>query len=241
LAALEGKVDIHLSESISIQDMPGNERPRERLMQYGAAALSNAELLAIILRTGTTQENVLHLAERILARYQGLHGLAQASPEELQDVPGLGAAKATQILAALEIGKRSITYNGHERPMIHTALDAARLVLDMGTLRQEQVRVILLDSGQRVIAIPTIYTGTLNMSVLPVSEIFREAITRNSPAVILIHNHPSGDPSPSPEDIELTRTLIAAGNLLDIQVIDHLIIGQPRWVSLKEMRLGFRS
>jgi len=230
-----------MSEPISIQDMPDNERPRERLMQYGANALSNAELLAIILRTGTAQENVVRLAERILARYQGLHGLAQASPEELQDVPGLGAAKATQILAALEIGKRSITYNGNERPTIHTAADAARLVMDMGTLRQEQVRVLLLDSTQRVIAIPTVYTGTLNTSVLRIAEIFREAITRNSPALILIHNHPSGDPSPSPEDMELTRTLIAAGNLLDIQVIDHLIIGQPRWLSLKEMGLGFRS
>jgi DNA repair protein RadC len=230
-----------LNESISIHDMPDKERPRERLMQYGASALSNAELLAIILRTGTAQENVLHLAERILARYQGLQGLAQTSPDELQDVPGLGAAKATQILAALEIGKRSITHRGNERPIIQTAADAARLVMDMGTLRQEQVHVILLDSGQRVIAIPTVYTGTLNTSVLRVSEIFREAITRNSPAVILVHNHPSGDPSPSPEDIELTRTLIAAGNLLDIQVFDHLIIGQSRWVSLKEMRLGFRS
>jgi DNA repair protein RadC len=230
-----------LSESISIHDMPDNERPRERLMHYGASALSNAELLAIILRTGTAQENVLHLAERILARYEGLQGLAQASPNELQDITGLGMAKATQIMAALEIGKRSITHSGNERPVIHAAADAARLVMDMGTLRQEQVRVILLDSGQRVIAIPTVYTGTINTSVLRVSEIFREAITRNSPAIILVHNHPSGDPSPSPEDIELTRTLIAAGNLLDIQVFDHLIIGQPGWVSLKEMRLGFRS
>lgn len=230
-----------MSDSISIHDMPGNERPRERLMQHGANALSNAELLAIILRTGTTQENVLHLAERILARYQGLQGLAQTSPEELQQVAGLGEAKATQILAALEIGKRAMAYNGNERPVVTAAVDAARLVMDMSALRQEQVRIILLDSGRRVIAIPTVYIGTLNTSVLRVSEIFREAITRNSPALILAHNHPSGDPAPSPEDIELTRTLVAAGNLLDIQVLDHLIIGQPRWTSLKEMGLGFRS
>ncbi len=230
-----------MNDSISIQDMPGNERPRERLMQYGANALSNAELLAIILRTGTAQENVLHLAERILARYQGLQALSQTSPEELQQVAGLGAAKATQILAALEIGKRAMTYNGNERPIVNAAADAARLVMDMGALRQEQVRIILLDTARRVIAIPTVYIGTLNTSVLRVSEIFREAITRNSPALILAHNHPSGDPSPSPEDIELTRTLVAAGNLLDIQVLDHLIIGQPRWTSLKEMGLGFRA
>jgi DNA repair protein RadC len=230
-----------MSDSISIQDMPGNERPRERLMQHGANALSNAELLAIILRTGTAQENVLHLAERILARYQGLQGLSQTSPEELQQVAGLGEAKATQILAALEIGKRAMVYNGNERPIVNAAVDAARLVMDMRNLRQEQVRAILLDSGRRVIAIATVYIGTLNTSVLRVSEIFREAITRNSPALILAHNHPSGDPSPSPEDIELTRTLVAAGNLLDIQVLDHIIIGQPRWTSLKEMGLGFRS
>jgi DNA repair protein RadC len=220
--------------------MPDNERPRERLIQHGANALSTAELLAVILRTGTTGENVLHLAERLLARYQGLHGLAQTSPEELQQIPGLGAAKATQILAALEIGKRLVAYNGDERPLIHTAADAARLVADMGSLRQEQVRVILLDTARRVMAIPTVYIGTLNTSVLRVAEIFREAITRNSPAIILTHNHPSGDPSPSPEDIELTRTLVAAGNLLDIQLLDHLIIGQPRWASLKEMGLAFQ-
>jgi len=230
-----------MDDTISIQDMPGNERPRERLMQYGAAALSNAELLAIILRTGTAQENVLRLAERILVRYQGLHGLAQASADELQHLPGLGQAKATQILASLEIGKRLMGYNSDERPAIVSARDAAELVMDMGSLRQEQVRVILLDSARRVIAIPTVYIGTLNASVLRVSEIFREAITRNSPALILAHNHPSGDPAPSPQDIELTRTLAAAGSLLDIQVIDHLIIGQPRWVSLKEMGLGFRT
>jgi DNA repair protein RadC len=235
----ESKLRGDVDESISIQDMPGNERPRERLLQYGAAALSNAELLAIILRTGTAQENVLRLAERLLARYQGLQGIAQASPEELQEVSGLGSAKATQILAALEIGKRAITYQAQDRPVIKSAADAAQLVIDMGNLRQEQVRIILLDNGRRVIAIPTVYMGTLNTSVLRVSEIFREAITRNSPAVILAHNHPSGDPAPSPEDVELTRTLVAAGKLLDIQVIDHLIIGQTRWVSLKEMRLGF--
>jgi DNA repair protein RadC len=229
------------TEKISIHHLPDSERPRERLIQHGASALSNAELLAIILRTGTASENVLHLAERLLARYQGLTGLAQTSPDELQQVPGLGLAKATQILAALEIGRRALAYIGDERPIIRNASDAARLVLDMGSLQQEQVRAILLDSARRVISIPTIYVGTLNTTVLRVSEIFREAITRNSPALLLVHNHPSGDPSPSPEDVELTRTLIAAGKLLDIQVLDHIIIGRPGWKSLKEIGLGFRS
>jgi DNA repair protein RadC len=227
--------------SLSIQDMPGSERPRERLMQHGATALSNAELLAIILRTGTSNENVIRLAEKLLAQYGGLYGLAGSSPQELQQIPGLGLAKATQILAALEIGRRLSTQTVNEHPVIHNAEQAVRLVSDMSYLRQEQVRVILMDTARRAVATPTVYIGTLNTSVLRMSEIFREAITRNVPALILVHNHPSGDPSPSPEDIELTRGLIAAGKLLDIQVVDHLIIGHARWVSLKEMGLAFQS
>jgi DNA repair protein RadC len=210
------------------------------LLTQGAASLSSAELLAILLRTGTTQENVVHLAERILAEYDGLHGLAQASIAELLQFRGLGEAKIAQIMAGIEIGRRLTKYRPDERLPINTAADAARLVGDMGSLRQEHVRVILLDSARRVISIPTVYIGTLNASVLRVSEIYREAITRNSPAIILAHNHPSGDVSPSPEDIELTRTLIAAGQLLDIMLLDHLIIGDQVWTSLKDMGLAFR-
>ncbi len=224
---------------ITISEMPGDERPRERLLAQGAASLSSGELLAIILRTGTVEENVLHLAERILSHYNGVHGLAQATPADLQQIKGLGAAKIAQILAALEIGKRLMTYRPGERPVINSAADAARLVLDMSHLPQEHVRVLLLDSMRRVIAIPTIYIGTVNASVLRVSEIFREAVTRNCPAMILAHNHPAGDATPSPEDVELTRTLIAAGQLLDIVLLDHLVVGHDGWASLKEMGLGF--
>jgi DNA repair protein RadC len=224
---------------ITISEMPGDERPRERLLAQGAASLSSAELLAIILRTGTAEENVLHLAERLLAHYNGLHGLAQAMPADLQQMKGLGAAKIAQILAALEIGKRLMTYRPGERPIINSAADAARLVLDMNHLPQEHVRVILLDSMRRVVAITTVYIGTINASVLRVSEIYREAVTRNCPAMILAHNHPAGDANPSPEDIELTRTLIAAGQLLDIVLLDHLVIGHHGWASLKEMGLAF--
>ena len=193
------------------------------------------------MRTGTAQENVLRLAGRILARYQGLQGLAQASPSELERIKGLGRAKIAQLVAAMELGKRLLSYRPDERPTIQRAADAARLMLDMGSLPQEHVRVMLLDGTRRVLAIPTIYIGTLNTSVLRVSEIFREAITRNSPAIILVHNHPSGDPSPSPEDIELTHTLINAGRLLDIALLDHLIIGHQNWVSIKELGLAFDS
>jgi DNA repair protein RadC len=228
-----------VDESISIHDMPQAERPRERLMTVGAASLSSAELLAIILRTGTAQENVLRLCERILANFDGLQGLAQASRADLQQIHGLGEAKTAQIIAVLELGRRLMAYTPNERPMINSAADAARLLMDMGHLQQEHVRVMLLDMNRRVLATPTVYIGTLNASVLRVSEVFREAVTRNSPAMIVAHNHPSGDPSPSPEDIEITRTLVAAGKLLDIALIDHLIIGQQEWRSLKQTGLGF--
>jgi DNA repair protein RadC len=225
--------------SLSMRDLPDSERPRERLFSYGAAALSNAELLAIILRTGSQEENVLHLCERVLAQYQGLQGLAQATATDLEQFRGLGKAKIAQLMAVLELGKRLTAYQPGEHPIVQNAADAARLVKDMSNLPQEHVRAILLDTSNQVIAIPTIYIGTLNASVLRVSEVYREAITRNSPAMILAHNHPSGDPSPSPDDIEITRSLFAAGKLLDIALLDHLIIGRQRWVSFKEMGLVF--
>jgi len=228
-------------DHITIHDMPDAERPRERLLKHGAASLSSGELVAIILGTGTRHENVLQLAARLLAHAGGLHGLARITAAELRQVKGLGDARSTAILAALELGKRLYREPVEERPRIQSAADAARLVSDMSHLNQEQVRVILLDSNRRVIAIPTVYLGTVNMSIIRVAELFREAITRNSPAIILTHNHPSGDSMPSPEDVELTRTVISAGKLLDIQLIDHLIIGQQSWHSLRDMGLAFRD
>lgn len=222
-----------------LRDLPDSERPRERMLNHGAGKLSNVELIAILLRTGTAKENVLRLAERLLIHYGGLKGLAQASPDDLRHIDGLGDAKIAQILAALELGKRLLTYHPDERPTLHEAKDAAKLVMDMGDLQQEHIRVILLDNARRVIAIPTVYIGTVNAAMLRTSEIFRDAIIRNAPAVILVHNHPSGDPSPSPEDIELTRTLFDAGRLLDIILLDHIIIGRQDWRSLKELNLGF--
>ncbi len=228
------------SHSLSIHDLPAGERPRERLLLNGAKTLSNAELLAIILRTGTAKDNVIHLAERVLAACDGLHGLMQISPAELEAIPGLGAAKISEILALIELAQRLSAQPADANPIITSAEDAAQMVMDMRYLAQEQVRVMLLDHGRRVIHISTIYIGTLNASVVRVAEIFREAISRNSAAIILVHNHPAGDAQPSPEDIELTRALIAAGQLLDIQFLDHLIIGSSGWVSLKTLRLGFQ-
>lgn len=226
-------------ERIPMQSIPSEDRPRERLFAQGAAALSNAELLAIILRTGSAQENVVHLCERILAQYEGLAGLSQATPATLERIKGLGEAKIAQIIAVLELSRRMTMFRSEDRPVIRSSSDAAQLMSDMAGLPQEHVRVLLLDNGRRVLATPTIYIGTVNTSVLRVSEIFREAITRNSPAIILVHNHPSGDFSPSPEDVELTRVIVAAGRLLDIQVLDHLIVASAGWSSLKDLGLGF--
>lgn len=227
------------TDNYTIHDMPDDERPRERLLQHGSDALSTTELLAIILRTGTPDENVLQLAGRILAEYDGLRGLSRVSAAELTRFKGLGKAKSAQILAALALGQRASLLQPEQRPQIQKAVDAASLLMDMGHLSQEQVRVILLDSGRRVVSTQTVYKGTVNMSVLRVAEMYREAIVRNCPAMIVAHNHPSGDANPSPEDIDLTRALVAAGDLLDIQLVDHLIIGQNQWRSLREMGLGF--
>lgn len=215
-------------------------RPRERLIAEGPAALSDAELLAIILGTGTAQEPVLDMAQRILSQCGGLHGLAEAQPTDLHTIRGLGPARATQIAAALELGKRLVTtYTTDERPLIRTAADAAHLVRDMAQLNQEHVRLILLDTGQRLLGMPTIYVGTRNASVVRIAELFREAIINDSTALIMVHNHPSGDTDPSPEDIDFTRDLIAVGRLLDIAVIDHLIIGRYGYASLRELGLAF--
>ena len=225
----------------SFKSLPPNERPRERMLSLGAATLSNVELIAVLLRTGTATDNVLQVAEQILIKCGGLAGLMRATHTDLMKIDGMGPTKATQIMAVVELAKRAMILPAAARVVIDKAEDAARLFMDMQFLEQEHVRILLLDSARRVIASPTIYIGTLNSSVLRVSEIFRDAITRNSAAIVMAHNHPSGDPTPSPEDMELTHTLIAAGKLLDIQVIDHLIMGHNQWVSMKAMGLSFQE
>jgi len=224
----------------TIKELPSSERPRERLLHYGANALATAELLAIILRTGTRDENVVRLAQRLLIRYGGLAGLARANTAELSAERGLGPAKTTQLKAALELGRRLLAESPGERPQIRSPADAASLVMsEMSLLEQEHLRVILLDTKNYVLASPTVYIGSLNTSLVRVGELFREAIRANAAALIVLHNHPSGDPTPSPEDVAITRQIIEAGRLLGVEVIDHLIIGRQRFVSLKERGLGF--
>lgn len=224
----------------TIKDLPQSERPRERLEHYGANALSAAELLAIVLRSGTRGESVLRLADRLLSTHGDLAGLARASFDELQTTNGVGVAKAAQIKAALELGKRLLVTAPQERPQVKSPADAANLVMvEMGLLEQEHLRVLLLDTRNRVLKVHPVYKGSLNTSAVRVGEIFREAIRSNAAALIVVHNHPSGDPTPSPEDVSITRNIVEAGRLLNVDVLDHLIIGQQRFVSLKERGLGF--
>ncbi len=223
-----------------IRDLPPGERPRERLRDYGPGALSNAELLAIILRTGAASENVLGLATRVLARFGGLAGLAQASFGELCAERGLGEAKAAETKAALELGIRLLSTHPQERMVVKTPQDVANLLLaEMSFLEQEQLKVVLLNTKNQVIAIPQVYRGSVNTSLIRVAEVFCQAVRDNCPALVVVHNHPSGDPTPSSEDILVTEQIVAAGKVLDIEVVDHLIIGQQRYVSLKEQGLGF--
>ncbi len=225
-----------------IQDLEVTERPRERLAQYGPGALSDAELLAILLRVGVQGENAVQVGQRLLSKFGGLIGLHKASFEEMRQERGLGQAKAAQLKAAIEIGNRLAQRKiaTDDRPAFNSPKDVAALVeYEMMALDQEQLRLLLLDTRNRLEKMVTLYIGSLNSSSVRVGELFKEAIRRNAAALILVHNHPSGDPSPSPEDISLTRAAVQAGKLLDVDVLDHIVIGRGKYVSLKERGLGF--
>lgn len=225
---------------LTIHDMPTGERPRERLRDYGASSLSNAELMAILLRTGGRSENVLSMASRMLARFEGLGGVAKASFRELCAEKGLGEAKAAQLKAGLELGRRLLSIQPNERAVVSSPQDIANLLMgEMSLLDQEHLRVILLNTKNQVMGISEVYKGSVNSSMVRVSEVFRDAVRENCPAIVVVHNHPSGNPTPSPQDIEVTTKLTQAGQLLDIEVLDHVVIGQQRFVSLKEQGLGF--
>jgi DNA repair protein RadC len=230
-----------------MKSLPAAVRPRERLIHNGAGALSDAELLAIILRTGTQASNVLNLAQQILALHGSLGGIDRAAITELRRTKGLGEAKAVEIKAAFELGRRLTSLAPGTRPQVRSPQDVVNLFIDqMSALPQEELRAVLLNTKNQLVAPPPIYRGSLNASAVRVGEVFRDAIRENSAAIILLHNHPSGDPTPSPEDVQVTRQFVEAGELLDIQVLDHLVIGQrghpvvqQGWVSLRERGLGF--
>ncbi len=223
-----------------ITDLAANDRPRERLAQYGPQVLSNAELLAILLRVGLPGENAVQLGQRLLVEFQGLAGLHRASFDQGCRQRGIGEAKAAQLKAAIELGRRMLLESPEERPVIHAPGDVASLVeYEMAALDQEHLWVLVLDTRGRVLELDKLYKGSLNASMVRVAEVFRTAIQRNAASIVLIHNHPSGDPTPSQEDIHLTRAVVQAGKLLDIEVLDHLVIGHGRWISLKDKGQGF--
>jgi DNA repair protein RadC len=223
-----------------ITDLATDERPRERLAHLGAQALATAELLAILLRVGVPGENAVQVGQRLLNYFGGISGLHRAPFGELCSQHGIGEAKAAQIKAALELGHRLSLESPNERPAVNSPTDAAALVaFEMSALEQEHLRTILLDTRNHLIEIVEIYKGSVNSSQVHVGEIFKAAIRRNAPAIIVAHNHPSGDPTPSPDDVVVTRAICQAGKLLDVDVLDHMIIGQGRWVSMKERGLGF--
>jgi DNA repair protein RadC len=223
-----------------IKELPLSDQPRERLVVVGPAALSDAELLAILLRVGVPGLNVLHLAQQTLLEYGGWSGLLRVDHNDLCQRHGMGVAKAATVKAALEIGRRLLLAGPDERMQIKSPSDAATLLMvEMGHLDQEHLRAVLLDTKNRVQQVATIYIGSVNSAQIRVGEVFKEAIRRNSAALIVAHNHPSGDPTPSPEDILVTRQIVEAGKLLDVECLDHLVIGRGRYVSMRERGLGF--
>jgi DNA repair protein RadC len=225
---------------LRIKELPATEQPRERLRDQGPAALSDAELLAILLRVGVAGTNVVQLAQQLLVENGGWPGLMRIDYRVLCQRHGIGEAKAATLKAALEIGRRLVLTQQAQRFQIKSPSDVAQLLMvEMSHLEQEHLRTVLLDTKNRVQAVPTIYIGSLNASLIRVGEVFRDALKHNSAALIVAHNHPSGDPTPSPEDVLVTREIVSAGQLLDIEVLDHLVIGQGRYVSMRERGLGF--
>jgi DNA repair protein RadC len=234
--AASPSVEYHLG----LKQLPASVRPRERLQRFGAETLNETELLAIILRTGSQRENVLEMANSLLAHHRGLEGLSKASITELCQQVGLGPAKAIQLKAAFELGRRLGQLEPGERPQVRSPSDIARLMYgSMSHLEQESLKVVLLNTKNRVIDEREVCRGSLNSAAVRVGEIFREPIRQNAAAVILVHNHPSGDPTPSPEDVRLTTAAREAGDLLNLELVDHVIIGRQDFVSLRDRGLGF--
>ena len=223
-----------------IRDMADGDRPRERLRNLGAQALSNSELVAILLRTGSKGESVLNMSNRLLASLGGLRGLGRIQYDELCEVHGVSDAKACQVLAALEFGRRLQAVSPEDRPTIANADDVVNVVgSDMGMLDREELRVLLLSTKNHVLGSETVYKGNVSSSLVRVAEVLSPAIRRNCPSLIMVHNHPSGDPTPSPEDVLVTRKVARAAEMMDLALLDHVVIGGSSNLSMKNKGLGF--
>ena len=221
-----------------IRDLPLDERPREKLQAIGPEGLSNAELIAILLRTGNSGESALHLAERIIAKSGGLRSLPDLTLEELQGFKGIGPAKAVQIKAALELSKRiATTLNNNDNAVTSPRHVADLFMEELRYKKKEYFKLIILNTKNKVISREEISVGSLNASIVHPREIFSVPIKKSASSIILVHNHPSGDPTPSKEDLAVTRRLVDAGNILGIEVKDHIIIGDGCYLSFKEKGL----
>jgi DNA repair protein RadC len=224
--------------NVRIREIPSSERPRERLRDLGAAALNSAELLAIILRSGTREQSVLRLAENLLYRHNGLAGLARLSYSDLMNEPGLGQAKAAEIRAVFQLAARIQALEVGEKAVIRSPQDVyALLGVEMAAFEQEHMRVLLINTRNQVLGVHEVYVGNVSSALVRTAEVFRDGVRQNAPSLIVVHNHPSGDPAPSPDDVSLTKQLIAAGQVLDIELLDHVVIGQGRYASLKSLGL----
>jgi DNA repair protein RadC len=220
-----------------MKDLSPDDRPREKLWQHGAPALGDNELVALVIAQGGRYGSALAVANALLAACGGLHGLGRCRCDDFSRVPGIGHARAAQIAAALELGRRTLTHAPAERPLVGSPHDAAAYLLPrFGGRPVEQFGVVLLDTKHRVIRTSVLALGTLNTSCVEPRDVFREAAVGGAAAIVVFHNHPSGDPTPSPDDVALTRRLVAAGLLMGIDVVDHLVLGEVRYYSFKESR-----
>ncbi len=230
----------HRRATRSIRDLPAAERPRERLALRGPGGLSAAELIALVLGTGGGGRSAIELGEALVRTHDSLRSLARASDVELAGTPGLGQAKAARLAAAFELGRRSVADWPAGRWTIRSPGDVARpLLADMGRLEREELRVLSLNTKNVVQRATTVYVGNVSASLVRVGELFRDAVRLDAAGIVLVHNHPSGDPTPSPDDLHLTAEAIAAGRLLDVDVLDHVVIGHDAWVSLRDRGVAF--
>lgn len=222
------------------RELPHSERPRERLAIHGVAALSAPELLAVLWGSGGSAGSAYSIAADALARHGGLAELCRADLLELTDVPGVGAARAAQLLAAFELGRRSQFSAAAQRWMIRAPRDVAeRLLPEMARLEREELRVLLLNAKNVVLRQSTVYVGNVSAALVRVAELFRDAVRTHAAGLVVVHNHPSGDPEPSPDDLHLTAEAIAAGRLLDIPLLDHVILAGDGYVSLRDRGVSF--
>lgn len=223
-----------IESTIFIRDVAKSERPRERLLQFGAEYLTNQELLAIVLGSGTKQRSVLEIATKLLNHFETLANLKMATVEELTQLDGIGRVKALNLLAVFELGKRANLPNRLSRTVVKQPKDAADFLMpEMTQLLQEHFTVLFLNVKNEIMSQQTIFIGSLNASIVHPREIFREAVKKSAASIICAHNHPSGNPTPSPEDIEVTKRIAEAGLIIGIDLLDHIIIGDHRYISMK--------